>query len=300
MPGDTDRSPELRAALSGAGTLWAAACALLRCWRSDPSGTPARLSTGQAYDEWAERVDVTQRHFLGPRAAEDFHDGDREFLWSVTDKGRSPDAVHAAAWGLSNAASVSFAPAWRDQLGGGRHTLADGELYPVADAPWTFPDERLSPRPASLTSPAIGELPYIRAHDASRFDATVHFTLARTLEAVAASLDQADRFRVALAVCKELLDGRVTSALDRMAVNLLLVPALSARTAPFLPAVDARVAAAQALTVVVNGPLRGADGALIEPAIVIGQPVDGRSAVGCEVSDAAPVLTVIPLPAQTP
>jgi hypothetical protein len=63
----------------------------------------------------------------------------------------------------------------------------------------------------------------------------------------------------------------------------LSVPALSARTAPFLPVVDARVAAAQALTVVVNGPLRGTDGALIEPAIVIGQPVDGRSAVGCQV-----------------
>ncbi len=109
---------------------------------------------------------------------------------------------------------------------------------------------------------------------------------------------QADRFRVAIAICKDLLDGRVAATLDRMAVNLLLVPALSAKTDPFRSAASARVAAAQAVTIVVNGPLRGTDDRYVDPAIVIGQPVEGRTSVGLAAAGPAPSLTLIPIPAS--
>ncbi len=91
----------------------------------------------------------------------------------------------------------------------------------------------------------------------------------------------ADRFRFGIAVCRDLLDGRVRNAYDRMGVNVLAVPAMSAKTGPFLDAVAARVASAQSLTFVVNGPLHGLfDEA--EPSIVIGRPILGpRSRDAC-------------------
>jgi predicted amidohydrolase len=304
--------------------------------------------------------------------------------------------------------------------------------------PWDL--KPLTPRPASSTSPAVGELPFIRVHDASAFDVTVDFTLARPLEAIARSLDgfaalhpnerqdeldlpaaghqvfpvapkdagtqrerlvrlvesaltsgmpisvlpelsltardvdalhalvaawdephllvagshhttvdghpenvaeglvsgqerrmrhlkampfsdelrlkppekegirqrarphvivhQADCFRVGIAICKELLDRATTDPLDRMGVNLLLVPAFSEKTQAFRDACSARALRAQATTIVVNGPLRDSRGTMINPAIVVGQPVDGTTAAGFTVRVPTPTVTRIDFPAD--
>lgn len=425
--------------LNSAQTSWEAACALLRHWRaSGPPEVPWHSDVGSVYDAWSDIADRTRAHFEGARAADDFDEADRELLVRITGRGTSADAVHAAAWGLSMATAHTFAPAWRDALATDRYTLRTGDYYPVADAPWDLAP--LIPRPASSASPAAGELPFIRVHDASAFDVTVDFTLARPLEAIARSLDgfvalhpnerqdelalplaehqvfpvapkdataqramlvalvesalasgapisilpelsltaqdvdalhalvadwddphllvagshhttidghpenvaeglvsgqerrmrhlkampfsnelrlrppekegirqrarphvivhQADCFRVAIAICKELLDPATTDPLDRMGVNLLLVPAFSEKTQAFREACGARALRAQATTIVVNGPLRDAHGALVSPAIVVGQPVDGATTAGFTVRGPTPMMTPIGFPAE--
>jgi hypothetical protein len=184
VPGD------LPTRLEEARTLWDAACALLLCWRDALPDAPARHATGERWTAWAESVDRVQQHFAGGRAPDDFDAEDRELLRRVTLDGQLPDAVDAAAWGLANATSHTFAPAWRDRLGGERHALTGGHLYPVADAPWELAGMALASRPASLSPPRADELPTIRAHDAASFDVIVDFRFARTLEAVAATLEE--------------------------------------------------------------------------------------------------------------
>lgn len=425
--------------LNGAQTPWEAACALLRHWRAcGPPAIPWHSDVGSVYDAWSDIADRTRTHFEGPRAADDLDEADRDFLVRITGRGTSADAVHAAAWGLSMATAHTFAPAWRDALATDRHTLKTGDFYPVADAPWDL--EPLVPRPASTAPAAAGELPFIRVHDASAFDVTVDFTLARPLEAIARSLDgfvalhpnerqdeldlplaghqvfpvapkdagaqramlvalaqsalesgapisilpelsltaedvdalhalvadweephllvagshhttiaghpenvaeglvsgqehrmrhlkatpfsnelrlrppekegirrrarphvvvhQADCFRVAIAICKELLDPATTDPLDRMGVNLLLVPAFSEKTQAFQAACSARALRAQAATLVVNGPLRDGRGELVRPAIVVGQPVAGVTAAGFNVGRPTPAATHVDFPAE--
>jgi predicted amidohydrolase len=99
------------------------------------------------------------------------------------------------------------------------------------------------------------------------------------------TVHQADRFRVAVLVCRDALDEHVTSALDRMGVNLLLAPAFSAKSAPFVRGAHERVQRAQALTFVVNGPLCGGDGRPIVPSLALIQPVEGWGAVEATVAD---------------
>jgi hypothetical protein len=48
----------------------------------------------------------------------------------------------------------------------------------------------------------------------------------------------------------------------------------------------------------VNGPLRDERGAAIQPAVVIGQPVEERPDVGVRVHGRAPALTTIAIPAD--
>jgi predicted amidohydrolase len=91
---------------------------------------------------------------------------------------------------------------------------------------------------------------------------------------------QGGRFRLALPICKELLDGRMTDALDRLGANVILTAAMSEKMAPFVGAARARVAASQALTVVVNGPRTDSKGAPIRPNIVLGRPAEGEE-VSC-------------------
>jgi predicted amidohydrolase len=105
----------------------------------------------------------------------------------------------------------------------------------------------------------------------------------------------ADRYRFALAICRDVLDEHVRHAHDRMGVNVLLVPALSEKTQPFRDAVAARVTSAQALTVVVNGPLNDRAGRSIQPAIVVGQPVSEQTVALPPISGGTD-LTVFELP----
>ena len=109
------------------------------------------------------------------------------------------------------------------------------------------------------------------------------------------SIYPADRYRFGIAICRDLLDHRVCDAYDRMGVNDVSIPAFSAKTQPFLDAVAGRVAGAQALTVVVNGPLNDAAGNPLRPAIVVGQPVAGETVVEHATSDAIG-LTAFDLP----
>jgi hypothetical protein len=62
-------------------------------------------------------------------------------------------------------------------------------------------------------------------------------------------------FRLAAAVCEDLLDADVEVVLERMAVNLLLVPAMSSKTSNFPLAVARLLHTAQTVTVVANCPL---------------------------------------------
>lgn len=62
-------------------------------------------------------------------------------------------------------------------------------------------------------------------------------------------------FRLAAVICKDLLDSDVERVLERLGVNLLLVPAMSVKT-PNLPLAAARLLhTAQTLTIVANCPL---------------------------------------------
>lgn len=89
----------------------------------------------------------------------------------------------------------------------------------------------------------------------------------------------ADRFRFAIAICRELLDARVTAAYDRLGVNVLAVPALTEKIEPFEPAVEERVARAQALSVVANGPTHDSRGRRLPYDTVIGAPLADRTCV---------------------
>jgi predicted amidohydrolase len=431
--------PLLREQIETASTLWQLACDLLRFWRkSGMSVAPNEDDDDWRYEVWANVVERTQDQFGDPRMADEIHPADRHALIVLANAATCvPDAVHAMAWGLCSVVDYTFAPAWRDELGGSAAVLKRGAFYPVADALWALPAGlAVSPRPASLSSPISGELPSIRVHDGS-FDVTVDTSLERSLEAISVGLThaagghpnlhwtemsatnnrgqafpvrpadpaqqrarltdlvnraqaaevvmavlpelcvsaddieslaplvqsfgapqlvvagshhvmvdnkpenvavgllagtkkrmrqvknapftsetsprrplkegirrrsrvelnvyQADRYRYAITICRDLLDERVRKAYDRMGVNVLLVPALSPKTQPFRNAVAARVASAQALTIVVNGPLNGPTGSPIEPAIVVGQPVDGHTVSAPPVAGGIG-LTVFELP----
>lgn len=441
MPPVTPTSPaEVVLAINDGATFWDVTRALLLHWRAtDPGDSAGHAMNGPPYKAWGDIVHRVRERFEGDRAGDDLTALDRQFLVATSGHGTLPDAVHATAWGLSLATGHTFAPSWRDELGGGRHRLQPGECYPVADAPWTEVfDVPVSSRPASLGID-FHELPTVRVHDGRDFDVSVDFRLERQLEAVITELDgfimalpneqhselalpksssreyfpvaprdaaeqrrrlleivtrgvesgrplivlpelcvtaddvaaieaavadvedpclvvagshhttigghpenvatgivaggrirmehhkstpfseelglkppqkegirlrprphvvvhQADRFRVALGICKELLDPRLGALYDRMGVNLLLVPAFSGKIEPFVPAAAARVAGAQALTIVVNGPRLGLEGKPLAAECVVGQPLKDRPVVALGVDARAPVFANVRLP----
>jgi len=96
----------------------------------------------------------------------------------------------------------------------------------------------------------------------------------------------AGAFRFALLICKDFLDERVTRTLDRVGANVLLVPALSRTTQPFVARAHGHVADAQALTVVANGP-RG----WVDPAAALVRPYEPRDvATGHPATAPSPVV----------
>ena len=86
-------------------------------------------------------------------------------------------------------------------------------------------------------------------------------------------------FRLAGAICKDLLDGDVETLLERLGVNVLLVPAMSTKTSNFPLAAGRLLHTAQTLTVVANGPLTDDRGAPIAHCSMMARPTTGLSLV---------------------
>jgi predicted amidohydrolase len=101
----------------------------------------------------------------------------------------------------------------------------------------------------------------------------------------------AGAFRFAVVICKDFLDERVTRTLDRVGANVLLVPALSRTTQPFVARAHAHVADAQALSVVANGPRVWEDGRAIGRTAVLARPYEPRDVVAGNATP-APSLVV--------
>lgn len=112
-------------------------------------------------------------------------------------------------------------------------------------------------------------------------------------------LYDAGPFRVAVAICKDILDQNVRDLLARHGVNLLLVPALSDKTEDFAAAVDHLVRTNQAVTLVVNGALT-ASGARVEPSSVLGQPFRPGTVIQASHPGPAPGLTMFRVGHQMP
>lgn len=78
--------------------------------------------------------------------------------------------------------------------------------------------------------------------------------------------------RLAILICRDYLDQGVGRVLDALGVNLILVPAMSDRTDGFATNAHGHVAATQAVSFVVNGPLSWHGDAVV-PAAVLAQPI---------------------------
>jgi len=99
-------------------------------------------------------------------------------------------------------------------------------------------------------------------------------------------------YRVAIAICKDLLDNDVRELYARLGVNLVLVPAMSSKTADFKSSAEDMVKRSQAVTVVSNALLRDAKDRPIDPAAVLGQPFLDREVLAANTqSDQVPALT---------
>jgi hypothetical protein len=101
----------------------------------------------------------------------------------------------------------------------------------------------------------------------------------------------AGRFRFALLVCKDFLDTEIQQLLGRLGVNIVAVPAMSAKTDRFASGAERMVDLSQSYAVISNGPFIWKGQEPAEPASVFAQPVyrrkvatvspgDGRRATG--------------------
>jgi hypothetical protein len=104
----------------------------------------------------------------------------------------------------------------------------------------------------------------------------------------------ADVYRFCVLICKDLLSERVVRALGRMGVNIVLCPAMSARTRSFSDRGAQLRADAQAMTFIVNGPLAWSGGLVLPPAILC-LPFDDRQQVEASDVSPAPAVSVLSL-----
>lgn len=173
-------------------THWGATAVLLGIWREQLPSTPVRKVGDDRWSERAALIRAVVDWFSRPvRESGDLTKADRERIagW-VTSSKLGIDAVEAVAWGLDRAAAPTFATAWRDELcanGDTRHVLGEGDMYPVPEAEWNWP-EGLSPtsRPWSLTPPADDELPHVRVHHQGDYKIVADFGMAKDLEVIGA------------------------------------------------------------------------------------------------------------------
>ena len=87
-----------------------------------------------------------------------------------------------------------------------------------------------------------------------------------------------EQFRFAVLICKDGLDAAGVAALARLGVNIIAIPAMSAKTAVFSARAGTLVADTQGFVIAANGPLEW-DGEFVTPAAVFGQPILGRECV---------------------
>jgi hypothetical protein len=95
--------------------------------------------------------------------------------------------------------------------------------------------------------------------------------------------------RLAILICRDYLDQAVGEILDALGVNMILVPAMSDRTDGFVTNAHGHVAASQAVSFVVNGPLTW-DGDTVMPAAILGQPVTEGTVVELVPPGSAPSM----------
>lgn len=171
---------------------------------------------------------------------------------------------------------------WEDDVllvAGSRHHTDGGAR--VNDATGLLPDqrERLTHRKAVRFTTELGTAPGTR----EGID---------RVEPVPLRMYQAGPYRLAVAVCKDLLDDSFVDALKHMGANVVLVPSMSPKTDAFAGQARALLNASQALTVMVCGPLRwGASGP--DPIALRVQPATG--AVQAERSKPSGSITRLPI-----
>lgn len=157
----------LTKATAGAATAWDLATALLRYWIANgPATSPRNGNDPLAYRRWSQHETHMRREFIAHIGGDGVVSA--PLLTSVirhTSDGDDLEAVHAAAWALSYANSLSFAASWRDGIASDEVLLGDGDLFPCCDAPWPWiADGRRKPlsRPASVTNSPDDQLPHVR------------------------------------------------------------------------------------------------------------------------------------------
>ena len=171
-------------------------------------------------------------------------------------------------------------------MAGSHHVVEDGRNENVAVALLAGYPERMEHRKTTPFTDDIGPRPPGKEGIRRRkhLQVTVH---------------QGGEFRFAMPICKELFDERMTTALDRLGANVLLVGAMSPKTYPFRAAIHGRVAGAQALVVVVNNPRCGPTGEPLEPVVWIGRPTVDRPVTSYLCAHPAPQKLCVPLRSET-
>ena len=119
----------------------------------------------------------------------------------------------------------------------------------------------ISGHPDPMRHRKLTEISDLLAHDPGhRFREGVEAGQPPTL-----TVHVAGAYRLAVLICKDLLDAGVRAALELMGVNVLLVPAMSPTTGWFVDRALGQVASAQAITVMANGPAEWAGDETVRP-----------------------------------
>lgn len=180
--------PPFGADLDAAKTRWDAAVVLLETWRARPPGSPLERNNHEGW--FYALFDEVRAHFDALPSEVSLSGTDRKRIISWTSNGDDYQKVDAVGHGLNFAASTTFAQSWRARLGVDRHKLADGEIYPVADAPWprTLGGSRRTPAPSSFDIDD-DDHPFARGHRAGPVEVTFDFAHWSQLLGIASSLD---------------------------------------------------------------------------------------------------------------
>lgn len=145
-------SPEIEPGTSN----WTIVCRLLAAFAK--SGVQDPISSDETvFEQWQSILDRTRAGFEPLPTRESFSVEACDIVSDALKSG--PLGWHAAAWAIDQAWHHTFARPW---LAGGEMTVADGDLFPVAD--WNLERRRLvrrMPRPWQ-TQLAEGELPHVR------------------------------------------------------------------------------------------------------------------------------------------